>query len=70
MNAVEWNKKEELVADQSLKYLKQYTGLIGAVSGSGRAQLLLMTKIQDFCYENMNFLKVFAKIIQLLYRSE
>lgn len=70
MNAVEWNKKEELVADQSLKYLKQYTGLIGAVSGSGRAQLLLITKIQDFCYENMNFLKVFAKIIQLLYRTD
>jgi len=70
MNAVEWNKKEELVADQSLKYLKQYTSLIAAVSGSGRAQLTLITKIQDHCYENMNFLKVFAKIIQLLYRSE
>jgi hypothetical protein len=70
MNAVEWNKKEELVADQSLKYLKQYTSLIGAVSGSGRAQLTLITKIQDHCYENMNFLKVFAKIIQLLYRTD
>jgi hypothetical protein len=70
MNAVEWNKKEELVADQALKYLKQYTGLLAAVSGTGRAQLTLINKIQDFCYDNMNFLKVFAKIIQLLYRSK
>lgn len=70
MNAVEWNKKDELVADQAMKYLKQYTSLIGAVSGSGRAQLVLITKIQDFCYENMNFLKSFAKIIQLLYRTD
>lgn len=70
MNSVEWNKKEELVADQAMKHLKQYTGLLAAVSGTGRAQLLLINKIQDFCYDNMNFLKVFAKIIQLLYRTD
>lgn len=70
VNAVEWNKKEELVADQALKHLKQYTGLLAAVSGSGRSQLTLINKIQDFCYDNMNFLKVFSKIIQLLYRTD
>ena len=70
MNAMEWSKKEELVADQALKYLKLYTNLLATVSTSGRSQLALINKIQDYCYENMNFLKVFTKIIQLLYRSE
>lgn len=70
MNAVEWNKKEELVADQALKYLQQYAPLLAAISTSGRSQLTLVNKIQDHCYENMNFLKVFAKIIQLFYRSK
>lgn len=70
LNSVEWNKKEELVAEQALKHLKQYTSLLQSVSRAGRAQLILITKIQDCCYENMNFLKVFSKIIQLLYRTD
>jgi hypothetical protein len=70
MTSVEWNKKEELVADQALKLLKQYTALLSAVTESGRSQLVLVNKIQDYCYENTNFLKVFSKIIQLFYRSD
>ena len=70
MNAVEWSKKEELVADQALKHLQQYSGLLAAVTGSGRSQLILINKVQDYCYDNMNFLKVFSKIIQLFYRGE
>lgn len=69
MNAVEWSKKEELVADQAVKHLQQYAGLLAVVTGSGRSQLLLINKVQDYCYDNMDFLKVFSKIIQLFYRS-
>jgi hypothetical protein len=28
MGTVEWNKKEDLVAEQALKHLKQYTPLL------------------------------------------
>jgi len=70
MNAVEWNKKEELVAEQARKHLQQYSGLLAAVTGSGRSELTLINKVQDYCYDNMNFLKVFSKIIQLFYRSK
>lgn len=70
MNAVEWNKKEELVADQSLKHLRQYATLLAAVSQSGKSQLQLMVKIQEYCYDNMNFMKVFQKIILLLYKGD
>jgi len=70
MNAMEWSKKEELVADQALKHLQQYSSLLAAVTSSGRSQLILINKVQDYCYDNMNFLKVFSKMIQLFYRSK
>ena len=70
MNAMEWNKKDELVADQALKHLKQYTPLLGALTESGRSQLTLIIKVQEYCYDNMNFLKVFSKIVVLFYRGK
>lgn len=70
MAAVEWNKKEELVADQALKYLKNYTGLLGAFCTNNKSELTLILRIQDFCYDNMNFMKVFQKIILLLYKTD
>jgi len=70
MSAVEWNKKEEMVENQALKYLKNYTGLLGAFATSNKSQLNLMLRIQDYCYDNMNFMKVFQKIILLLYKTD
>ena len=70
MNAVEWNKKEELVADQAMKHLKMYSPLLAALTSSPRAELALMLKVQEYCYDNMNFLKAFQKIIVLFYKSE
>ncbi|CAG5135748.1 unnamed protein product [Candidula unifasciata] len=57
MAAVEWNKKEDLVAEQALKHLNH------------KSELALMLKVQEFCYDNMNFLKTFQKIIMLLYKT-
>lgn len=70
MNLVEWNKKEELVAEQALKHLKHYAPLMVASTQKGTSQLALLNKIQDFCFTNMNFLKVFQKIIIMLYKAE
>ena len=36
----------------------------------GTPQLTLLIKMQEFCYDNMNFLKVFHKIVLLFYKSE
>ena len=69
MNAIEWNKKEELVADQALKHLKQYTSLLAALTENGRSELALLIKMQEYCYDNMNFLKVFQKIVVLFYKG-
>jgi len=70
MRAVEWNKKEELVAEQALRHLKIYTPLFKAFSSTPQAELSLLVRVQDFCYENMNFLKVFQKVVVLFYKAE
>lgn len=70
MGLAEWNKKEELVTDQALKHLKQYTQLLAAFTTVDRAELALILKVQEFCYENMNFMKAFQKIILLFYKGK
>jgi len=70
MSAVDWSKKEDLLEQQALKHLRQYVKLLEASAKSGRSQLALMVKIQDYCYDNMMFLKLFQKIIMLLYKHE
>ncbi|XP_013391605.1 basic leucine zipper and W2 domain-containing protein 1 isoform X2 [Lingula anatina] len=70
MNSVEWNKKEEVVADQALKHLKHYTSLLAALTKSGKSQMALLNKVQDYCYANMAFMKVFQKIVFLFYKMD
>ncbi len=70
MNSVEWNKKDELVADQALKHLKLYYPLLATLTKTGRAELELLNKIQEYCYGNMSFHKAFQKIVVLLYNGE
>ncbi|XP_013779331.1 basic leucine zipper and W2 domain-containing protein 2-like isoform X2 [Limulus polyphemus] len=70
MAAVEWNKKEELVAEQALKHLKKYSALLAAFTQGAKAELALLLKIQEYCYDNMNFMKVFRKIVVVLYKTD
>ncbi|KAG9463683.1 hypothetical protein GDO78_021286, partial [Eleutherodactylus coqui] len=68
MNAVEWNKKEELVAEQALKHLKQYAPLLAVFSTQGHSELVLLQKVQEYCYDNIHFMKAFQKIVVLFYK--
>lgn len=70
MSLGEWNKKEELVTDQAVRHLKPYCGLLQAFASTDRSELALIVKVQEFCYENMNFMKAFQKIILLFYKTE
>jgi len=70
MQAVEWNKKEDLVAEQAMKHLRTYTPLLAATAKSPKAELSIMLRVQEYCYENMNFLKSFQKIIIMLYKTD
>ncbi|KAK9508398.1 hypothetical protein O3M35_005969 [Rhynocoris fuscipes] len=70
MSQAEWNKKEELVAEQALKHIQKYVALFAAFTDSSKAEMALLLKIQEYCYENMNFMKIFQKIILLFYKKE
>lgn len=70
MSSVEWNKKEELVADQAINHLKTYAPLLACFTTQGKSELALLLKIQDFCYENIVFMKAFQKIVVLFYKAD
>lgn len=70
MSLGEWNKKEELVTDQAVRHLKGYCSLLKSFASTNRSELALILKVQEFCYENMNFMKAFQKIILLFYKTE
>jgi len=70
MAAVEWNKKEDLLQEQALKHLKQYVALFSAFTSTAKSEMVLCNKIQEYCYDNQNFLKCFNKIILLFYKTE
>eukprot|EP00095_Tigriopus_kingsejongensis_P006365 snap_masked-scaffold42_size484952-processed-gene-3.4 protein:Tk06365 transcript:snap_masked-scaffold42_size484952-processed-gene-3.4-mRNA-1 annotation:"extra bases" len=70
MSAVEWNKKEDLLQDQALRHLKKHAPLLASFSKTSRSELALLNKIQEFCYDNMSFLKTFNKIVLLLYKTD
>jgi hypothetical protein len=70
MSVVEWNKKEELVAEQALKHLRTNQSLLAAFATSERSELQLIVKVQEYCYTNMAFLNNFQKIILTFYKAE
>ncbi|XP_030762638.1 protein krasavietz [Sitophilus oryzae] len=70
MDIPEWSKKEELVTDQAVRHLKQYTVLFSAFTNGARAELSLLLKVQEYCYSNMTFMRAFQKIIMLFYKTD
>jgi len=70
MSATEWNKKEDLVMEQAMKHLKAFLPLFSAFTSSAKSEMVLLNKIQEYCYDNQNFLKCFNKIVLLFYKTE
>jgi hypothetical protein len=70
MSAVDWNKKEDLLQEQALKHLKEYISLFKVFTTTAKSEMVLCNKIQEFCYDNQNFLKCFNKIVLLFYKTE
>ncbi|XP_052004990.1 eIF5-mimic protein 2-B-like [Xyrauchen texanus] len=70
MSTVEWNKKEELVTEQAIKHLKQHSALLKAFSTQDLSELSLLLKMQEYCYDNIHFMRTFQKIVLLLYKVD
>merc|ERR1712141_978523 len=61
MTAMDCNKREDLLQDQALKHLKNYIALFSAFTSSAKSEMVLCNKVQEYCYDNQNFLKCFNK---------
>eukprot|EP00128_Syssomonas_multiformis_P000772 Colp12_sorted_trinity150504_noHs@31192 len=70
MSGVDWSKKPDQLAEQAMRHVKAYAKLLEAFSGTVTAEVTLIVKIQIFCYENMNFMKLFQRIVLVLYNSD
>lgn len=70
MKAVEWNKKEDLLAEQAFAHLKKYALALATFASNTKIELQLLQKIQEYCYDNMNFMKLFQKLVALLYKTD
>lgn len=49
--------------------LQQYSPLLNAFTTQGLSELTLLLKIQEYCYDNIHFMKAFQKIVVLLYKG-
>ena len=54
----------------AVRHLKKYVTLFAAFTTNFKSELHLLNKIQEYCYDNMNFIKSFNKIVLLLYKSK
>jgi len=67
---LEWNKKEDLLAEQAIAHIKCYAPVLVAFTTTPEIELQLLQKIQEYCYDNMNFMKLFQKMVTLLYKMD
>lgn len=69
MDAVEWNKKPEIVIEQALRHVKGNMKLISRFTKSDRAQVVLLVAMQEHAYQNQTFLKIFSRLCLLFYKG-
>ena len=65
--AREWNWQEDQVAEYVLSQLELYSCILQKFTQTGESQLVFLIKLQDYCYENLEFMQLFHKIVLLLY---
>lgn len=44
--------------------------MFAAFATNYKSELVLLNKVQEYCYDNMNFIKTFNKIVLLFYKTD
>jgi len=70
MEAVEWNKKAELMVEQACRHIHANLKLLARWSRSDKAQIVLMVAMQEYSFVNQNLIKIFKRIVLLFYKAE
>lgn len=48
---------------------QQHSPLLKAFTTQGLSEVTLLLRIQEYCYDNIHFMKSFQKIVLLLYKG-
>ncbi|KAL1915391.1 uncharacterized protein VTP21DRAFT_6849 [Calcarisporiella thermophila] len=70
MTSVDWSNRPELVESQAKNQINKWAGALAEVSTTSRTELLLLQKVQIWCYEDAKLLKAFRALVQLLYKHD
>eukprot|EP00123_Amoebidium_parasiticum_P001185 comp12232_c1_seq1/m.7019 comp12232_c1_seq1/g.7019 ORF comp12232_c1_seq1/g.7019 comp12232_c1_seq1/m.7019 type:complete len:418 (-) comp12232_c1_seq1:71-1324(-) len=70
MAAIDWNKKPDLLEKDALRHIKANHKILGHYCSNGKTQLHLLLCMQSFCYDNMDFMKLFTKMVTVLYNTD
>lgn len=54
----------------ALSSFQQYAPLLAVFSTQGQSELILLQKVQEYCYDNIHFMKAFQKIVVLFYKGK
>uniref|UniRef100_A0A3Q2VAW9 Basic leucine zipper and W2 domains 1a n=1 Tax=Haplochromis burtoni TaxID=8153 RepID=A0A3Q2VAW9_HAPBU len=65
-----YHKRYTLSSEQQVFNTSQYSPLLKAFTSQGLSELSLLLKIQEYCYDNIHFMKAFQKIVVLLYKAD
>lgn len=66
----DWNKKADLVQGQALLHIKQYASVLGTFTTELKSEITLLIRIQNYCFDNQQFLKAYKNIVVLLYKAD
>ena len=58
------------MAEQVLRHVKQHVSLFQTFASTERAQLDLIVELREYCYDNMELMNAFQKLIILFYDGE
>jgi len=69
VNNGQWGGSNQ-IPDGFYKYIKEYVSVFKAIIGNNeKLQIETINKVQEFCYDNIEFIKTFQKIIFMFYQS-
>ncbi|KTF90583.1 hypothetical protein cypCar_00044103 [Cyprinus carpio] len=64
----ELQKEIQEQMSQGISFKEQHSPLLKAFTTQGLSELTLLLRVQEYCYDNIHFMKTFQKIVLLLYK--
>lgn len=63
-------KQNDLLVEQTVRHISKYNNLFKTYTSTHNAQVLLLVKAQEFCFNAQQFIKIFPKLALLWYKSD